>query len=304
MKNRLLPLMMLSIFFFIGVLNAQIVQDAGFEEQTTSELSDPWSYWVEPGMGGDIEVELNAGQAHSGENNLKITGTADPGGWVGFEQELAVALGQNKTYLLTIWIKLEDNIYWGDDPAWSQGYLGVAGFPGEVSLGNDILNESCPPADEPGELIYGCGSLHEWRQLEYYFDTEDYVAFNVWMGCWTNNSAVYRVDDIEITDVTGIEEKQSEIPAEFALNQNYPNPFSRNTRITFSVPRNDVVKLSLFDLTGRRVRTLANHRFSPGIHSVKWDGKDDRGMIVSSGVYLYRLEVGQYSETKKLTFIR
>jgi len=88
-------------------------------------------------------------------------------------------------------------------------------------------------------------------------------------------------------------------PGEFSLLQNYPNPFNAQTTIEFTVSRADQVKLEAFDLLGRKVAVLADARMDAGPHSVTWDCSD-----LSSGVYFYKLTIGDKSATRKLTLLK
>jgi hypothetical protein len=89
-----------------------------------------------------------------------------------------------------------------------------------------------------------------------------------------------------------------------ALHQCRPNPFNPRTEIRFETPSAGRATLRIYDVAGRLVRTLVNEDLEPGSHQRVWDGTDQRGGRVGSGVYLYRLEFGNRSATKKLTLIK
>tara|TARA_Y100001935_G_scaffold251458_1_gene253415 strand:- start:33912 stop:39212 length:5301 start_codon:yes stop_codon:yes gene_type:complete len=94
-------------------------------------------------------------------------------------------------------------------------------------------------------------------------------------------------------------------PTEFKLHQNYPNPFNPSTTIGFEVPDNNtMVRLEIYNILGQRVKTLVNDVHSIGRYSVRWDGTNDAGMQVSTGIYLYRIQAGDIVQSKKLTFIK
>lgn len=97
---------------------------------------------------------------------------------------------------------------------------------------------------------------------------------------------------------------ESNLPLEFSLGQNHPNPFNAATRITFSLPEDGDVSLIIYDLLGRRVRELATGKWLTGVYQMQWDGKDDLGQPVSSGVYLYSLQTSSHSATKKLLLLK
>ncbi len=84
----------------------------------------------------------------------------------------------------------------------------------------------------------------------------------------------------------------------------YPNPFNPNTTISYELRRAGPVRLDLYDLRGRRVRRLVDTAQSAGIQRVVWDGRDDQGRRLASGVYLLRLEAAQESFTRKVTLLR
>jgi flagellar hook assembly protein FlgD len=90
------------------------------------------------------------------------------------------------------------------------------------------------------------------------------------------------------------------VPDIFMLEQNYPNPFNPQTEICYSVPAGSNVNLTVFDILGRKVRVLADGWETPGMKLVTWDGRDDRGVKVSSGIYFYRLQADDFVETKKM----
>jgi hypothetical protein len=94
------------------------------------------------------------------------------------------------------------------------------------------------------------------------------------------------------------------IPKSFALSQNYPNPFNPSTTIAFDIPGaagvSQSVSLAIYDLRGRRVKELVNSNIEPGCHAIHWNGHNDQGKPVASGIYLYRLKAGGESLTRKM----
>ncbi len=90
-----------------------------------------------------------------------------------------------------------------------------------------------------------------------------------------------------------------EIPKEFALEQNFPNPFNPSTRLRYALPSDGLVQLRVFDVLGRQVALLVNDDKQAGIHAVQWDAS-----IQASGIYFYKITAGSLSETKKMLLIR
>jgi flagellar hook assembly protein FlgD len=83
-----------------------------------------------------------------------------------------------------------------------------------------------------------------------------------------------------------------------------PNPFNPSTSISFALPEASAVKLVIFDALGQTVRTLVDERRSTGRYTATWDGRDGRGVQVSSGVYFYRLQAGAFSEVRRMMLIK
>jgi len=94
------------------------------------------------------------------------------------------------------------------------------------------------------------------------------------------------------------------IPAGYLLGQNYPNPFNPMTIIDFALPNPAWVKLTVYNVLGQQVRLLADGEFPAGAHEVTWNGSDDSGQPVSSGVYLYRLSAGGKALTRKMVLMK
>lgn len=88
----------------------------------------------------------------------------------------------------------------------------------------------------------------------------------------------------------------------FELYPNHPNPFNNETIIKFSLPKSAKVKIQIFTINGQLIRHLVQGRFPAGIHSFRWDGRDDRGTLVSSGVYLYQINSGENLIVRRMTF--
>ena len=88
------------------------------------------------------------------------------------------------------------------------------------------------------------------------------------------------------------------------LGQNYPNPFNPSTTISFVLPHESHVRLSIYDIRGGHVKTVRNETLPEGYREVVWDGRDERGRGVSSGVYFYRLTAGDQTLTKKMVQLR
>lgn len=102
-----------------------------------------------------------------------------------------------------------------------------------------------------------------------------------------------------IINPIGIEPVSSEIPKTFSLSQNYPNPFNPNTTIKFDLPVSGLIKLSVYDILGREIETLINEDLKAGTYLVNWNASN-----YPSGIYFYRIETRDFTETKKMILIK
>ena len=106
------------------------------------------------------------------------------------------------------------------------------------------------------------------------------------------------------TNLRDLDSQNPGPPKEFALEQNFPNPFNPETEIRFQLPESSSVVLKIYNILGQEIRTLADRQYKAGFYSVLWDGKDYRGNMVSSGIYLYQLQAGSFSQIKKMSLLR
>jgi hypothetical protein len=144
------------------------------------------------------------------------------------------------------------------------------------------------------------------------YDTYPQANTPNYNGAWgvypfTNNGLVYVSDrqtglyifSFDTVTVSNLDPSDN-LPNKFALQQNYPNPFNPTTAISFQIPEASQVSLKIFNILGQEVRTLVNDIYAAGQWSVNWDGKDNFGNAVPSGMYLYQLESEAYTEMKKM----
>ena len=94
------------------------------------------------------------------------------------------------------------------------------------------------------------------------------------------------------------------VPNEFALRQNYPNPFNPTTQISYALPKDELVSISIYDMSGRLVRMLVNSSQTAGYKSIQWNATNDRNEPVSAGLYLYTIQAGEFRQTKKMVLLK
>ena len=114
----------------------------------------------------------------------------------------------------------------------------------------------------------------------------------------------HRIRKVAASITAVVEVRDESLPQSFTLSQNYPNPFNPETTIRFDLPRSEEIDLAVYNLTGQKVATLAHGLREAGTYTLRWDGQDNDGRELASGVYMYRLEAGERMETRKLLLLR
>ncbi len=132
-------------------------------------------------------------------------------------------------------------------------------------------------------------------------------------------TSILEIDgDVEIVSILGADEnanglafeivngasKDAAVPGTFALRPNHPNPFNPTTEINFALPKACDATLEVYNITGQKVATLVDGTLEAGEHTVQWDSRDQSGVSVASGIYLYRLTAGEFRDTKKMILLK
>ena len=113
------------------------------------------------------------------------------------------------------------------------------------------------------------------------------------------------VEDVVVTftnSALGID--ANTIPTVYALHQNYPNPFNPTTHVKYALPETGNVQIMIYDLMGRKVRTLINSEQNAGFKTLQWNATNDRNELVSAGLYLYTIQAGEFRQTKKMVLLK
>ena len=174
-----------------------------------------------------------------------------------------------------------------------------------------ILNESYIPVSVADSLI----------ELKVQKDIKDYQGRKVFLsvlveGVDGDNAEIvaelghnYLIQDEKLLKKS-IQEKQgdqytnNQVPSQFKLDQNYPNPFNASTVIQYHLTNESHVELAIYNLIGQKICTIQNEHKQPGYHSVTWDGIDDNGAVVSSGIYIYVVKTDRFRDVKKMILLR
>ena len=136
----------------------------------------------------------------------------------------------------------------------------------------------------------------------------DFVGFNQGSNSIKISSSAggVKIDRIQFLldkgTITGVEDNN--IPANFVLKNNYPNPFNPTTTIEFSLHRTQNVKFAIYNIMGQRIKTLVDRKYSAGNYKIQWNGTNNLGNKISSGVYLGRMESGDFVKTIKLILLK
>jgi hypothetical protein len=93
-------------------------------------------------------------------------------------------------------------------------------------------------------------------------------------------------------------------PDRFALHQNYPNPFNPTTQIRYDLPESEFVSINIYDVMGRKIKSLININQEAGYRSITWNATNDLGQPVSAGMYIYTIQAGEFRQTKKMVLLK
>ena len=102
----------------------------------------------------------------------------------------------------------------------------------------------------------------------------------------------------------GVDNRSETLPQGFALEQNFPNPFNPFTTLRYDLPEDALVNITIYDMMGRVVKTLINDQQTAGYKSIQWNATNDNNQPVSAGLYLYTIQAGDYSQTKKMVLLK
>jgi hypothetical protein len=235
---------------------------------------DPWQWTVEASDGSDSTVydtmfAVSAMNKWVGDTTLAIIeGDASITQYNNVQTTESLALDPEyiTRQLDRIWDYRDDNIFQTYTTEWWQ-----------YEHDNDMLNVEWP--------------IHE--DLSY--DASSPAA--------TASETGGPVGDPRWSLTTSIDDKGI-LPNKFSLEQNFPNPFNPTTAIEFSLESSSDIQLTIYNVIGQEIRTLASGMKQAGAHTISWDGRNESGKMVSTGIYMYKLSVGNQSMTKKMAFIK
>ena len=149
----------------------------------------------------------------------------------------------------------------------------------------------------------GVGSIYGATKADYF--VIDRSGNVVYRGHGYNTNEVEAAIE-QALNTTDIKNDDLTNPLQFSLKQNYPNPFNPQTMISFQLNNTSPlqVKLLIYNLLGKNIKTLVNNELSAGSYQIKWDGLNSNGKQVISGIYYYELQVGNQKLVKKMSLVR
>ena len=149
-----------------------------------------------------------------------------------------------------------------------------------------------------GGIFYSSDAGLSWKQINTGLNTPDIYSLFV------NGDRIFAGIDggiywRSISEITGINKKDTKIPVHYSLSQNYPNPFNPVTKIEYSIPKSSLITLKVYDILGREISTLVNEEKPAGSYQVEFNGSR-----LASGIYFYKIQAGNYSSVKKMILIK
>ncbi len=258
-------------------------------QEQVDEFSGVWRDWVK-NESGPFELEFGTPFVHLGDFN-----------YVGYSQQISTIINGD--------IVNEDE--YGDDflPDWdSTGIIDLFSRHTHKRMGYTWRNDGS--SFNPGKLdyiFYSDASIDTGKH--YILNTltmnqDDLENYNLNINDTKMASDhLPLVFDILVDDNVGIK-KSDELPSSFYVYNNYPNPFNPTTQIDYNLPEDKYVNVIIYNVKGKRVKTLVNKIQTLGFHSLRWDARNDIGEKVSAGVYIYKIQTGKYTATKKMVLLK
>jgi len=157
------------------------------------------------------------------------------------------------------------------------------------------------------DIIPGAGSSTEMHNYAYQdeYEVDNGICYYYWLESISFGGTSENFGPIALNiPEEGEEEETPPVPDQFGLLPNYPNPFNPETCISYNLPFECQTELSIYNIKGKKIITLVNEIKEAGYHSQIWNGKDEEGIKVSSGVYIYRLETDYYKMAKTMVLIK
>ncbi len=290
---------------------------AGQDWNTQVGVPTGWYYWMPP-IGGN-DGELNSGfensivtdaESHSGIYSLKFdmpVGRETRDGFVSTRRFELDDAQPGQWITISVWVKGENLDPVSADTVGQQWSIALSATYHTTSGNNEGFNQY-GNSDQIALDFQGATSF-DWTQFQVNVRVKDppqgqvAKSISIRLHVLTRFEGTVWMDDLEITAIpTSVEDEF--LPVTHNLFQNYPNPFNPSTIISYAIPNVSYVSLKIYDMLGREVKTLVNSEQNIGTHSVQWNGDNNYGNKVSSGIYQYKIEAGNFIMTKKMILLK
>jgi len=276
--------------FSMGNVNGSVRVGGLAGSNSSSIISNSYSTgnvtgsWYLGGLIGYNEDESTVSDCYS---RGRVTGTGDRiGGLVGYHADNSLITNCYSTGLVT---------------GSGDGVGGLIGREYQSLITNCYWN-----IESSGQSASDGGDGKTGEEMTYPYDSNTFVSWDfeeIWaedLAYEINNGYPYLRD---VTVPVSVDEELLIVPETITL-CNYPNPFNPETTIEFYLPDRNIVKLNIYNIRGQKIATLINQQLDPGKHNISWNGCDDRGKEMPSGVYFCRLTTGQQTFTRKMMLLK
>ena len=255
------------------------------------------------------EINYNSSDDHDSEDWVELfnptANAIDISNWLFkdeddshvFQIPINTILGQDQYIVLV-----------NDSTDFSEFYPGTINFIGDMDFGFSGGGEILRLYDDQGGLIdtvlyddsdpWPIGPDGNGPTLELLNPFYDNALAESWASSFDYGTPGYQNSTLLSHEIS------SNLPNNFFLFNNYPNPFNPSTTISYNLPIDSYVNISIFDVLGRSIKTLINKHMRAGKNFVHWNGLNDQGKLVAGGVYIYTIESGDYKESKKMILLK
>ena len=265
-------------------------------------VPDGWFFWKDRMSLGDENygvVTITRDAAHTGDYSLLVSDDDTNSAEV-----VAISdrnsLEPNKVYTVEAWVKTEDVILNPERDVEKSIFFTATYHTDEVGW-----------AEVSGEdffVIDQTVASKDWTLYVFTLTTPENatrMSLRARLQQQATGNAYW--DDFAVVEgnVTKVDGKELVVnPIAYKLTQNYPNPFNPTTTIEFAIPEDGHVDVAIYNLLGKRMRTLIDRKLNAGNHQVVWDGRDEKGQLVASGTYIYVLNLKNARMVRKMTFLK
>lgn len=281
---------------------------ASFGPESFEAVTFPPTGWTKLNPIGGIGWDrITNGMVVPGWGSL-VTVSCPPGGGtaIAFATYINGGTTANDMWLITpqiMNISLSDSLVF-----WIKKWPGLD-YADNVDVKISTTNNSTPAAFTytVALLVYPQVNDTTWTRKSYALSSVPgltggsniYVGFREHVSDNLADGDVIGIDLVQLVGLVGIENQNNQNPTEYSLKQNYPNPFNPSTEIVFALPQSEFVTLKVYDILGNEVASVVNEYRLKGTHTVKFDASK-----LSSGMYFYKIQAGDFSDTKKMTLIK